>query len=62
MSKLEKQLRESLISVHVEKAAEFIRRADIAINHHTKVVLMQHAEQHLEDAAQLRAEGKELAS
>jgi hypothetical protein len=62
MSKLEQQLRLSLITKHVEKAADFVRRADLAISESVRVVHLQHAEEHLEDAAQLRAEMQELAS
>lgn len=62
MSKLEKLLRLSLIDTHVAKAADFVRRSDLAITPSLRIVLLQHAEEHLEDATRLRNELQEMAS
>lgn len=56
MSKLEQQLRLSLIDEHARKASDFLARAKIAINPSLAIVLTQHAEEHLEEAERLRDE------
>lgn len=62
MSKLEQQLRLSLIRAHLIKAADFKARAGIAISESLRIVLEQHAEEHTEDANRLSAEMQEIAS
>lgn len=62
MTKLEEQLRLSLINEHFAKAEGFVRRATLAINPSVKLVLLQQAGQHLEEAEQLRNEMQEKAS
>lgn len=55
MTKLEHQLRLSLIAAHMEKARDFLARSEIAINPSLSLVLFQHAEEHLEDAERIRS-------
>lgn len=62
MSKLEQQLRMSLIEAHCMKAQDFVERAKIAINPSVAIVLLQHAEEHMEDAERLRDEMQQAAS
>ena len=61
MTKLENQLRDSLIQVHIQKAEEFVARANIAMNMSVKLVLLEQSQSHLSQAMELHAEaGQEL--
>lgn len=62
MSKLEQQLRLSLIREYVLKAATFRAKAAIAISESLRIVLEQRADELQEEADRLASEMRELAS